>query len=81
MTLSPELLAIIADVPAATDEAIIAGIKAINEWCVPYTAPRESGVAIDGDITQADADSINAEWIEHYRPFLVAALSALEERG
>lgn len=60
---------------AVTDEQIIAGIKAINEWLVPYTAPRESGVALDGDITQADADQINKEWIEHYRPFLQAALS------
>lgn len=52
-------------------------LKKVGEWCEPYTAPRESGVAVDGDISQADADRINADSRERYRGILAIALPAL----
>ena len=57
-----------------TDAMVEAGIRAIGEWMEPYTAPRESGVALDGDITAEDAVFFNLEAIERSRPFLSAAL-------
>lgn len=64
--------------PKAVSDAVLNDIlKATGEWCEPYTAPRESGVPVDNDISQEDADSINADGRERYRGILAIAWSAI----
>jgi len=49
------------DEAKADDGALTAAIKSLGEWSEPFTAERESGVAVDADISQEAADWFNAE--------------------
>lgn len=44
----------------ATEGMVEAALDASGQRIEEYTAPRESGVAIDGDISEADAEHFNS---------------------
>ncbi len=56
-----------AKVPELTDVSIEKLLRSRGEWCEPFTAERESGVAIEQDISQGDADEINQRGIDEER--------------
>lgn len=66
-------------VPKEPTEAMLKAAAHELGWVVePYKAPRESGVAVDGDMSQEDADRINKDFMEtlrgQYQVMLAAAL-------
>jgi len=63
-----------------TAEMLRAGMDDLGWWVEPYTAPRESGVPVDNDMSPADAASINATQmavIEGLYSAMLAAAPAL----
>jgi hypothetical protein len=58
-----------------TDEMIEAYLRSEGEWAEPFTAERESGVAVECDLSQTDADWINSDTAARLRR-MYAALSA-----
>jgi hypothetical protein len=59
-----------------TREMCEAAVIRDGGWLEPYTAPRESGVAVDGDLSQEDADDLNRQSCEDARLDYIAMLSA-----
>lgn len=55
-----------------SDEVLNIGLRALQDWSEPYVAPRESGVALDMDISQEDADYFNQLGRERLRPLWMA---------
>ena len=47
-----------------TPEMIRAGMDSLGWWIEPYNAPRESGVAIDSDMSEADAAFYNVQQMD-----------------
>lgn len=65
-----------------TDEMLDAHLKAVGHWVEPWTAERECGVPIECDMSQEDADSINADSRDELRKGYAAALSIpSQDRG
>lgn len=60
----------------ATDAMAEAAVRAAGGWVEPYTAPRESGVLVESDISQADADRFNAETMAEFKTAYVQLLAA-----
>ena len=58
-----------------TDEMLNAHIKALGDWAEAFTAERESGVSVDCDISQEDADFFNEEERRRLRIGYEAALA------
>lgn len=56
-----------------SDEFINAFLKAEGSFIEAQEAPRESGVALDMDISQEDADAFNAEARNNFRRCWAAA--------
>lgn len=59
-----------------SNDFINAFLKAEGSFIEPYEAPRESGVAVDMDISQEDADAFNAEARNNFRRCWIAATRA-----
>lgn len=59
-----------------TEAMIDAAIEQIGWKVEPYTAPRESGVAVECDITAEDAADLNQKFREEMKGILVEALAA-----
>jgi hypothetical protein len=64
-----------AQAPVITDEMLNAHIKALGDWAEAFTAERESGVPVDCDISQEDADFFNEEERKRLRIGYEAALA------
>ena len=60
-----------------TIEMISAAMDDLGWWVEPYTAPREGGVATDGDISAHDAAIINSQQMEVVASALKAALAVV----
>lgn len=63
-----------AEIP--TEAMLDAAMKEMGEYVEPYTAPRESGVAIECDISAEDAAEFNAETKGNYRRLFWAMIDA-----
>jgi hypothetical protein len=64
-----------------SDDFIDAFLKADGSWVEAYEAPRESGVAVDMDMPQIDADEFNAEARESFRSAWIAASGSHSPAG
>ena len=65
---------------APSDAFIDAFHKAEGSFIEAYEAPRESGVAMDLDISQDDADAFNAEARNSFRRAWASALTSTQEK-
>lgn len=59
-----------------TDAMLDAAIDAMGERVEPFTAPRESGVALECDLSAEDAAEMNAETKGRYRQIFWAMIDA-----
>jgi len=61
---------------AITDEMLNAHLKATGDWVDPFPAEYEEGTQISGELSQDDADWINAGNRDHLRKGYAAAFAA-----
>lgn len=59
-----------------TPEMLRAGMEDLAWWAEPHTAPRESGVPTDSDLSQEEADFINTHGMDALRSAFLAMLAA-----
>jgi hypothetical protein len=64
---------------AITDEMLNVHLQATGEWVNPFDAEYEGGVQISSELTQEDADNINADQRDTLRVGYMAALALIEQ--